>query len=74
MGETKQGPVNEPGRVSAGVRLWARLSRSAGQTTTEWLMIAGTLTAVALFFGQVIPPALRAFVRSLAFSIRTVAP
>lgn len=37
-------------------------------------MIAGTLTAVALFFGEVIPPALRWFVRSLAYSIRTVAP
>jgi hypothetical protein len=37
-------------------------------------MIAGTLTAVAVVFLQIMPQALRTFVRSLALSIRTVAP
>jgi hypothetical protein len=37
-------------------------------------MIAGVLTGMALVFLQIMPQALRVFVKSLAMSIRTVAP
>lgn len=74
MRDRRRPPLARLDRAAALRRASARLRAAAGQTTTEWLMIAGTLTAVALFFGTVIPPALRWFVRSLAFSIRTVAP
>ncbi|MBI3262555.1 MAG: hypothetical protein HYZ58_05325 [Acidobacteria bacterium] len=50
------------------------LGSARGQTTTEWLMIAGTLTAIVLFLNQIMPGALKDFVRGLAWGIRTVAP
>jgi hypothetical protein len=37
-------------------------------------MIAGTLTGVAVFFNSIVPDVLRTFVRSLAWSVRTLAP
>lgn len=54
--------------------LLTRLRSPRGQTTTEWLMIAGVLTAVSVFMLGIVPGALSQFVRSLAAGIRTVAP
>jgi hypothetical protein len=51
-----------------------RVQSPRGQTTTEWLMIAGILTAVSVFMLGIMPGALNQFVRSLAAGIRTVAP
>lgn len=45
-----------------------------GQTTTEWLMIAGLLTAVAVVLLGIIPPGLRFYAQSLITSVRTIAP
>jgi hypothetical protein len=68
-----------PRTVMASVGGWAstmlrRLGSSRGQTTTEWLMIAGVLSAVSAFILGIVPGALSVFVRSLAAGIRTVAP
>ena len=57
-------------RQSGTSRLWS----AAGQTTVEWLMIAGTLTATVVFFSQASSEALRTFVKSLAAGVRTIAP
>ena len=52
-----------------------RLLRDArGQTTTEWLMIAGILTAVGIFFLGIIPDTIRLYARTLILSVRTIAP
>jgi hypothetical protein len=51
----------------------ARLDQR-GQTTTEWLMIAGFLTALVVFLLTVVPRALGIFVRGIALGVRTVAP
>ncbi len=51
-----------------------RVGSSLGQTTTEWLMIAGTLTAIAIILGTSMAATLRVFVRSIATSVRTIAP
>lgn len=56
----------------AGLRGW--LGSPRGQTTTEWLMIAGILTATAIFMLGIFPAAIRAYMRSIALSIRTIAP
>lgn len=48
--------------------------RQAGQTTTEWLMVAGVLTSVALLFLNLFPSALHTFVRAAGIAVRTVAP
>jgi serine/threonine protein kinase len=45
-----------------------------GQVLTEWLMIAGVFVAFAVFVMSIFPAALTQFVRSLAMSVRTVAP
>src|ERR1700686_3117317 len=55
-------------------QLRLRLASSRGQTTTEWLMTAGALAAMAAFIGRVVPTALRAFVGGLTWGIRTIAP
>lgn len=52
----------------------ARWPREAGQTTTEWLMIAGLLTGLVVFLLTIVPGALGLFVRGLASGVRTVAP
>jgi hypothetical protein len=57
----------------AGVRRGGR-RRDLGQTTTEWLMIAGLLTAVAVVLLGIIPPGLRFYAQSLITSVRTIAP
>jgi hypothetical protein len=48
--------------------------RDLGQTTIEWLMIAGLLTAVAVVLLGIIPPGLRFYAQSLITSVRTIAP
>lgn len=42
-----------------------------GQVAVEWLMVAGILTAVAIFLTAIIQPTLVTVVRSLARSLRT---
>lgn len=46
----------------------------AGQTTTEWLMVAGVLTMVALLFLNLFPGTLRAVLQALGIAVRTPAP
>lgn len=52
----------------------ARIAGARGQTTTEWLMIAGVLTAIAIFLIGIVPQAIRYYSRGIIFSVRTVAP
>lgn len=42
-----------------------------GQVAVEWLMVAGILTAVAIFLTAIIQPTVVTVVRSLARSLRT---
>ena len=51
-----------------------RWRSSLGQTTTEWLMIAGILTAIAIFFIGIFPSGARYYARGIILSVRTVAP
>jgi preprotein translocase subunit Sss1 len=52
-----------------------RLARDArGQTTTEWLMIAGILTAIGIFFLGIIPSTIKLYAVTLISSLRTIAP
>jgi len=61
--------------VIAALRCGPRSWRSSrGQTTTEWLMIAGILTAIAIFFLGTFPSAVRYYSRGIILSVRTVAP
>ena len=56
---------------------WSRPRRwrsPLGQTTTEWLMIAGILTAIAIFFLGIFPSGARYYARGIILSVRTVAP
>ena len=53
---------------------WTRFRSEQGQITSEWLMIAGTLTAFAVFFTEIASDTLHEFVTSFAASIRTIAP
>lgn len=46
----------------------------AGQTSTEWLMVAGVLLAVALLLGKLVPDAIRVYSEALIYMIRTIAP
>ncbi len=46
----------------------------AGQTTTEWLMVAGVLTMVAILFLNLFPNTIRAVLRALGVALRTAAP
>ena len=48
--------------------------REQGQTTTEWLMIAGVLTAIVVFLMRLFPHALRVFMLGITHTIRTIAP
>jgi len=45
-----------------------------GQSTTEWLMIAGILTAIGVFLLGIVPHGLGIFMKSMAMSLRTIAP
>lgn len=49
-------------------------SSEGGQTTTEWLMVAGVLLAVALLLGKLVPDAIRVYSEALIYMIRTIAP
>jgi len=51
-----------------------RWREAAGQTTTEWLMIAGGLTAIGIFLNGILPRTIRQFCRALVWSIRVIAP
>ena len=46
----------------------------AGQTTTEWLMVAGVLTMVAILFLNLFPSTIRSVLRAIGIALRTVAP
>ena len=46
----------------------------AGQTTTEWLMVAGALSAVGIFLLGLLPFTIRGFCQALVWSLRTIAP
>jgi hypothetical protein len=52
----------------------ARWRQAVGQTTTEWLMIAGGLTAIGIFLNGILPRTIRQFCRALVWSIRVIAP
>lgn len=45
-----------------------------GQTTTEWLMVAGVLTGVALLFLNSFPTTLKSVLRAVGIALRTSAP
>lgn len=45
-----------------------------GQTTTEWLMIAGLLTAVGIFLQGLMSRTLWQYSHQLITSLRTIAP
>jgi hypothetical protein len=57
--------------VPSRVRRWRD---AVGQTTTEWLMIAGGLTAIGIFLNGIMPRTIRQFCRALVWSIRVIAP
>lgn len=65
-------PARAPRRGSRGRR--GRRRGEIGQTTTEWLMIAGLLTAVAVVLLGIVPPGLRFYAQALVTSVRTIAP
>jgi hypothetical protein len=53
----------------------ARPSRpDRGQTTTEWLMIAGILTAIAIFLLGIVPRTIRQYALVLIYFTRSIAP
>jgi hypothetical protein len=63
------------GRTAVCLAARARRWREAvGQTTTEWLMIAGGLTAIGIFLNGIMPRTIRQFCRALVWSIRVIAP
>ena len=69
--------VARPPREPRAPRAFARLRRwreAVGQTTTEWLMIAGGLTAIGIFLNGIMPRTIRQFCRALVWSIRVIAP
>lgn len=53
---------------------WGRMGSSRGQSTTEWLMLAGMLTTIAIWYVNNVPTALGIFMKAMATSLRTVAP
>lgn len=62
------GALDRRGRA---MRLWRG---QAGQTTTEWLMVAGVLTMVAVLFLNLFPGAIRSVLRALGVALKTAAP
>ena len=66
----KASPVFRGPRVSR----FTRWREAVGQTTTEWLMIAGGLTAIGIFLNGILPRTIRQFCRALVWSIRVIAP
>jgi len=51
---------------------WHRGER--GQTTTEWLMVAGVLTGVAILFLNSFPTTIKSVLRAVGIALRTTAP
>lgn len=51
---------------------WYR--RQNGQTTTEWLMVAGVLTMVALYFQVQFAGVIKVIFKALGIALRTPAP
>jgi tRNA A-37 threonylcarbamoyl transferase component Bud32 len=68
------GPGRRPSLRARASAWWHRLLASRGQSTTEWLMIAGVLAAIAVFLVGTVPNALGIFMRAMATSLRTIAP
>lgn len=66
--------VGEPGMGRLTRPAMGRRPGEAGQTTAEWAMIAGFLAAIGVFIGSVVPEVLGTLIRSLALSVRTIAP
>jgi hypothetical protein len=48
--------------------------RQEGQTTTEWLMVAGVLTSVALLFLNSYPATIKSILHAVGIALRTPAP
>jgi len=68
---------DEAGRTTLRERaaaLFHYFRNDRGQSTTEWLMIAGVLTGIAVFLLGIVPRGLGIFMRSMAMSLRTIAP
>jgi hypothetical protein len=57
-----------------GVSGGARWELATGQTTTEWLMVAGALTAVGIVLLRWFPSTIHKFSEALVYSLRTIAP
>jgi hypothetical protein len=51
-----------------------RLGCRAGQATTEWLMIAGVLTALVLLLYKLVPAAITTYSTALIASISGFSP
>ncbi len=61
--------------MGTDVTTWSRIVlEQRGQTTSEWLMIAGVFTALVVFMLGLVPRALGVFVRGVAIGVRTIAP
>jgi hypothetical protein len=45
-----------------------------GQTTTEWLMVAGVLTGVGMLFLNSYPTTIKSVLRAVGIALRTTAP
>jgi serine/threonine-protein kinase len=66
-------------RVRAQFAVWAQTARgrwraASGQTTTEWLMIAGVFTMFGVFMVRYVPAMIRTFAQGLSAGIWSVAP
>lgn len=51
-----------------------RLWEQRGQTTTEWLMVAGVLMGVALLFLNSFPTTIKSVLRAVGIALQSVAP
>lgn len=72
MAGMQPGEVRSAAHVRPGVR--GQWCDPRGQTTTEWLMIAGLLTAVGLFLQGLMSSTLWKYSHQLIVSLRTIAP
>ena len=65
-------PVPTSGRASGGDAVDIARQLQSGQTTTEWLMVAGVLTSVALLFLNLFPSAAARIREGGRYALRTV--
>ena len=72
--QTEVCPEVPSGLPGARMSRFNRWRSAVGQTTTEWLMIAGGLTAIGIFLNGILPRTIRQFCRALVWSIRVIAP